>query len=42
MIDKKITNELDFNCGYVSNNIIDLICDTKDGIKNKLIKLNYL
>ena len=39
---KKITNELDFDCGYVSNNIIDLICDTKDGIKDQLIKLNYL
>lgn len=39
---KKVTNELDFDCGYVSNNIVDLICDTKDGIKEQLIKLNYL
>ena len=39
---KKITDELNFDCGYVSNNIIDLIYDTKDGIKGQLIKLNYL
>ena len=36
---KKITNEIGFDCGYVSNNIVDLICDTKDGIKDQLIKL---
>ena len=36
---KKITNEIGFECGYVSNNINDLIYDLKDGIKDQLMKL---
>ena len=36
---KKITNGIGFECGYVSNNINDLIYDLKDGIKDQLMKL---
>jgi dTDP-4-dehydrorhamnose reductase len=36
---KKITNGIGFDCGYVSNNINDLIYDLNDGIKDQLIKL---
>ena len=35
----KITEELEFDCGSVSDNINDLIYDVKDGIKNSLMDL---
>ena len=35
----KITEELEFDCGFVSDNINDLIYDVKDGIKNSLMDL---
>jgi len=35
----KITKELEFDCGFVSDNINDLIYDLNDGIKDELIKL---
>jgi len=35
----KITEELEFDCGLVSDNINDLIFDIKDGIKKNLMNL---